>query len=49
MTGGGFGGSVVALVPSDLVDTVRAAVDAPVQVFRPASGAGQVPFTPEPL
>jgi galactokinase len=28
MTGGGFGGCVVALVPQDLVDQVRAAVDA---------------------
>lgn len=27
MTGGGFGGCVVALVPLDLVDTVKAAVD----------------------
>jgi galactokinase len=28
MTGGGFGGSVIALVPTDRVDTVGAAVTA---------------------
>jgi galactokinase len=55
MTGGGFGGSVVALVPEGQVDAVRDAIRAacrtpagepvPVTVFAAAGGAGQVPFT----
>ena len=55
MTGGGFGGSVVALVPEEQVGAVRDAIRAacrtpagepvPVSVFAAASGAGQVPFT----
>jgi galactokinase len=50
MTGGGFGGCVVALVPRDLVDAVRAAVgkdyhgpkgeNATIYVCRAAAGAG---------
>ncbi len=50
MTGGGFGGCVVALVPSDLVPAVRAAVErdyrgpggehATIYVCRAAAGAG---------
>jgi len=50
MTGGGFGGCVVALVPHDLVDAARAAVDnqyrgpkgehATIYVCRAAAGAG---------
>ena len=50
MTGGGFGGCVVALVPQALVDTVRAAVansyrgpngePATIYVCRAAGGAG---------
>jgi len=50
MTGGGFGGCVVALVPQDLVDAARAAVDhhyrgpkaehATIYVCRAAAGAG---------
>jgi galactokinase len=52
MTGGGFGGCVVALVPDGLVDSVRAAVardyrgpngeTAPVYVCRAVGGAGQI-------
>lgn len=59
MTGGGFGGSVVALVPTDLVGPVREAVQracrtpagaAPtVSVFAAAGGAGQLSFTPGAL
>jgi galactokinase len=51
MTGGGFGGAVVALVPRDAVPEVRAAVtaaaadaglEAPVVLdVRPSRGAGQ--------
>jgi galactokinase len=50
MTGGGFGGCVVALVPQDLVDAARVAVDnhyrgpkgehATIYVCRAAAGAG---------
>lgn len=50
MTGGGFGGCVVALVPSELIPTVRAAVEqdyrgpagehAAIYVCRAAAGAG---------
>jgi galactokinase len=53
MTGGGFGGCVVALVPDDLVDSVRAAVArnyrgpngalAAVYVCRAVAGAGVLP------
>jgi galactokinase len=52
MTGGGFGGCVVALVPDGLVDAVRAAVErdyrgpagkaAAVYVCRAVGGAGQM-------
>ena len=52
MTGGGFGGCVVAVVPKHLVDAARAAVErdyrspqgkpATIYVCRPAAGAGQV-------
>lgn len=52
MTGGGFGGCVVALVPNELVDAVRAAIDegyrspsdehAIVYVCTAAPGAGEV-------
>jgi galactokinase len=52
MTGGGFGGCVVAVVPRGLVDAAQAAVardyrspqgkPATVYVCRPAAGAGQV-------
>ena len=44
MTGGGFGGSVVALVPSDLVRPLldRFASVAPASVFTAAAGAGEV-------
>ena len=52
MTGGGFGGCVVALVPHDLVDTAREAVQrdytapnggtATIYVCRAAAGAGAV-------
>jgi galactokinase len=53
MTGGGFGGCVVALVPDELVDSVRAAVardyrgpkgePADVYVCRAVAGAGVLP------
>jgi len=52
MTGGGFGGCVVAVVPHDLVDAARAAVEreyrspdgkpATIYVCKPAAGAGTV-------
>jgi galactokinase len=52
MTGGGFGGCVVALVPAGLVESVRGAVDqsyrgptgqhATIYVCRAAAGAGKV-------
>jgi galactokinase len=52
MTGGGFGGCVVAVVPHALVDAARAAVEreyrspdgkpATIYVCKPAAGAGQV-------
>lgn len=54
MTGGGFGGSVVALAPADLSETVREAVQGyrtpageppTVSIFQAAGGAGQVRFT----
>ncbi len=51
MTGGGFGGCVVALVPEDLVDTVQQAVANEYEaktgiketfyVCKPSQGAGQ--------
>lgn len=53
MTGGGFGGCVVALVPQDLVDETRAAVErdyrgpkgqlSTIYVCRAAAGAGTLP------
>ena len=53
MTGGGFGGCVVALVPQDLVEAARAAVErdyrgpdgqqSTIYVCRAAAGAGAVP------
>jgi galactokinase len=53
MTGGGFGGCVVALVPHGLVDAARDAVErsytapngskATIYVCRAAAGAGVVP------
>ena len=59
MTGGGFGGSVVALLPRHAVDRVGAAVtagyrtpDGPpptIAVYAAAAGAGQHPFTPGAL
>jgi galactokinase len=59
MTGGGFGGSVVALVPEEQVEPIRDAIRAacrtpagePVTVttFAAAGGAGQVPFTARTL
>jgi galactokinase len=52
MTGGGFGGCVVAVVPHALVDAARAAVEreyrspdgkpATIYVCKPAAGAGRV-------
>ncbi len=51
MTGGGFGGCVVALIPEDLVDTVQQAVTNEYEaktgiketfyVCKPSQGAGQ--------
>lgn len=51
MTGGGFGGCIVALVPEDLVDTVQQAVAKEYEaktgiketfyVCKPSQGAGQ--------
>jgi len=35
MTGGGFGGCIVALVPPTLVDSVRSAVE---ELYQPATG-----------
>lgn len=59
MTGGGFGGSVVALVPDALTSRLRDALQAecrtpagdpvPVTIFAAAGGAGQLPFTAHPL
>ena len=59
MTGGGFGGSVVALVPAALAEQVRAAVTRgyrtpaggppTVTLFTAAAGAGQLAFTPGAL
>ncbi|MBS0478642.1 MAG: galactokinase [Proteobacteria bacterium] len=51
MTGGGFGGSVVALAPADLVDALRGRLeneavlrgDARASVFTASAGAGEMP------
>ena len=44
MTGGGFGGSVVALVPADLAQPLLAQFegDSPASVFAAAAGAGEM-------
>jgi galactokinase len=43
LTGGGFGGSLVALAPVDAVEAIRK-VSAPAQVgiFKPSSGAARI-------